>query len=128
MDAEEVLALLKKFVLETVQGLGAIKGAPCKIRSITKVEGGTVITYEWTGDDGTVKTSQMTVPDGAQGEQGEQGETGEDGFSPVAMVEQTATGAVITITDKNGTTTADITNGGTEALTNEQLNTLKALL
>jgi hypothetical protein len=36
---------------------------------------------------------------------------GADGFSPIATVEQTASGAVISITDKNGTTTATITNG-----------------
>jgi len=33
------------------------------------------------------------------------------GFSPVAVVEQTESGAVITITDINGTTTANITSG-----------------
>ena len=38
-------------------------------------------------------------------------ENGEDGFSPIATVEQTANGAVISITDKSGTTTATITNG-----------------
>ena len=35
----------------------------------------------------------------------------EDGFSPVASVTQTNSGAVITITDKGGTTTATVTNG-----------------
>lgn len=39
------------------------------------------------------------------------GGTGTDGFSPSASVEQTDTGAVITITDKDGTTTATVTNG-----------------
>jgi hypothetical protein len=34
-----------------------------------------------------------------------------DGFSPIATVTQTDSGAVISITDKNGTTTATITNG-----------------
>lgn len=39
-------------------------------------------------------------------------EKGDDGgFSPTAKVEQTADGAVITITDKSGTTTATVTNG-----------------
>lgn len=38
-------------------------------------------------------------------------ENGEDGFSPIATVEQTENGAIISITDKNGTTTATITNG-----------------
>jgi hypothetical protein len=36
---------------------------------------------------------------------------GEDGYSPVATVKETTDGAVITITDKNGTTSATITNG-----------------
>ena len=36
---------------------------------------------------------------------------GEDGFSPIATVTQTADGAVIEITDKDGKTTATITNG-----------------
>lgn len=36
---------------------------------------------------------------------------GEDGFSPVATVTQTETGATISITDKTGTTTAAIING-----------------
>lgn len=37
--------------------------------------------------------------------------SGEDGYSPSAIVEQTDTGATITITDKNGTTSAVITDG-----------------
>ena len=44
-------------------------------------------------------------------EGGGSGEPGADGFSPVANVTQTAGGAVITITDKSGTTTATIVNG-----------------
>lgn len=40
-----------------------------------------------------------------------EGGTGEDGFSPVAKVTQTDTGAVISITDKSGTTTATLANG-----------------
>jgi hypothetical protein len=42
---------------------------------------------------------------------GGNGEPGADGFSPVAKVTQTSTGATITITDKDGTTTATIVNG-----------------
>lgn len=38
-------------------------------------------------------------------------ENGEDGFSPTANVVKTSTGATITITDKSGTTTVDISNG-----------------
>lgn len=39
------------------------------------------------------------------------GSTGEDGYSPIASVTETDAGAVITITDKNGTTTATVANG-----------------
>lgn len=39
------------------------------------------------------------------------GSAGDDGFSPIATVTQTSEGADISITDKNGTTTATITNG-----------------
>lgn len=39
------------------------------------------------------------------------GGSGVDGFSPIANVTQTNDGAVITITDKYGTTTATVTNG-----------------
>ena len=39
------------------------------------------------------------------------GIAGADGYSPTAKVTQTANGAVITITDKNGTTHATIRNG-----------------
>ena len=42
---------------------------------------------------------------------------GADGFSPTATVTQTQSGATVTITDKNGTTTANISNGNDYVLT-----------
>jgi len=56
------------------------------------------------------------------GADGQDGQDGADGFSPTATVTQTAEGAVITITDKNGTTTADIAKGakGDKGDTGEQ--------
>ena len=42
---------------------------------------------------------------------GEKGVKGNDGFSPTVSVEQIGTGYTITITDVNGTTTANLTNG-----------------
>ena len=39
------------------------------------------------------------------------GPAGENGVSPVATVTQTSGGATISITDANGTTTANISNG-----------------
>lgn len=48
---------------------------------------------------------------GEQGEQGEPGQDGQDGISPTASVEQTLTGAILTVTDGSGTTTAELYNG-----------------
>jgi hypothetical protein len=48
---------------------------------------------------------------GDKGDTGETGQTGQDGFSPSVTVEQTDSGATITATDKDGTTTANIYNG-----------------
>lgn len=48
---------------------------------------------------------------GDTGEKGDKGDPGTDGMSPSAKVEQTETGAVITVSDASGTTTATITNG-----------------
>ena len=53
---------------------------------------------------------------------------GEDGFSPVASVQQTSDGAIVTIADKNGTTNATLKNGKAftyDDFTNEQLADLK---
>lgn len=43
--------------------------------------------------------------------QGVAGQDGADGFSPTATITQTSSGATISITDKDGTTTADVSNG-----------------
>lgn len=56
----------------------------------------------------SVEPVRVTLP---EQDSGGNAENGEDGFSPIATVTQTNTGAVISITDKNGTTTATITNG-----------------
>lgn len=55
----------------------------------------------------------QTVPaiKGTDGNPGSKGDPGADGFSPIAKVETITNGATITITDKNGTTTATILNG-----------------
>ncbi len=63
-----------------------------------------------------VKTVNGKAPDEngnvtVSGGGGGSGDPGEDGFSPIATVEQTDSGAVIRITDKSGTTAATVTNG-----------------
>lgn len=63
------------------------------------------------GPEGQKGATGPAGPDGAPGKDGADGAPGQDGFSPSASVAQTSTGATITITDKTGTTTAEIKNG-----------------
>lgn len=49
--------------------------------------------------------------DGADGAPGEKGDTGNDGFSPIATVSKSGTTTTINVTDKNGTTTAEVLDG-----------------
>lgn len=72
--------------------------------------------YIWNGYEFPAEGhgAQFEGPQGPQGEPGRNGTDGRDGtdgadgFSPEATVEQVGAGARITITDKNGTTTADV--------------------
>ena len=63
------------------------------------------------GAQGVQGKQGIQGPAGPQGDKGDTGDKGDDGFSPIANVTQTQSGATITITDKNGTTTTEIKNG-----------------
>lgn len=63
------------------------------------------------GETGSQGPRGETGSQGPRGETGATGAAGADGFSPTATVTQTASGATISITDKQGTTTAMVSNG-----------------
>lgn len=69
------------------------------------------------GQDGAKGDKGDTGEQGIQGEKGDSGKDGingadgQDGFSPIATVIKSGNTATITITDKNGTTTASISDG-----------------
>ena len=44
-------ALSKKYTEDSLIGIGALKGAPCKIKSIIKENGENIITFEWLDND-----------------------------------------------------------------------------
>lgn len=67
ISAEIALAAANSYTEETVIGGGAIKGKNCTISSITEITGGHRVTFQWTLDDGTVKTGTMDVMDGQGG-------------------------------------------------------------
>ena len=75
----ETLVAAKKFTSETVLGGGAVVGKNVTISSITPIEGGNRVTFSYTLDNGTVKTSTMDVMDGKDGIDGLPGKNGKDG-------------------------------------------------
>ena len=70
-----------------------------------------------TGPQGPQGPKGDTGSQGPQGPQGPKGDTGADGFSPIATVTKSGDTATITITDKNGTTTAQISDGAGAGIT-----------
>lgn len=73
--------LAKKYTDKSILGIsGVLSGKNCTIQSINKVDGLTTVTFKWTADDGTVRTSSMQV---------------KDGETPTITVTPTATGNVV---------------------------------
>lgn len=56
--------MLKKYVNDSLIGVGALKGAPCEVDSITKTDGTTTITLKWTDTTGTDHFDSFDVEDG----------------------------------------------------------------
>lgn len=112
MKDVEIIGMLKTYVAKCLVGAGALKGAPCTIKSITYASGINTVTFEWTDDNGDKQESTMLVYDGAtgatgstgpQGPEGPSGADGTDGFSPTITVKtSTSDSYILTITDKNG--------------------------
>lgn len=125
----ETLVAAKKFTSETVLGGGAVVGKNVTISSITSIDGGNRITFSYTLDNGTTRTSTLDVmngvngQDGQKGKQGESGKTpvkgidyfdgekGDDGFSPVITIAEISGGHKVTITTANGEESFDIMDG-----------------
>ena len=61
----------------------------------------------------TYTTPSIRGAQGAQGDPGPAGQDGADGYSPTATVSKSGGVATITITDKDGTTTAQVSDGAT---------------
>ena len=73
----------EKYTKESLVGLGALKGAPCTIKSKEPVDGGTKIVFEWTGTDGIQQTSEVILPNGKNGKDGIDGT---DGITPTVEI------------------------------------------
>lgn len=131
------LAAAKSYVGETADSLGAIKGAPATIKSITEIDGGHRVTFEWAGTSGKKETSTLDVMNGVAGKDGKtpvkgvdykDGEKGDDGIGITSVAKTKTEGLVdtYTITFTDGSTfNYDVTNGkngkdGTGSSTGEE--------
>ena len=100
MKVIEVIGIVKTYVNETLVGMGALKGANCRIQSLTKSGSVNTVVFVWTDTEGENHTSEMLVVDGTNGTNGTDGT---DGVSPTITVKtNTDDTYILTITDKNG--------------------------
>lgn len=60
----------RQYVEDTAIGGGAIKGAPCTIKSIEKAEDGNIITFSWILNDGSERSEALLIKDGEGGKDG----------------------------------------------------------
>ena len=100
--------LSRKYVDETLDGAGALQGAPCQVDSVTDTTDGKQVTLKWETNSGTTQTTSFEIKNGEQGLQGEQGiqgVKGEDGFTPsITENTKTSTEYTLKITNEDGDT------------------------
>lgn len=73
MNANEAYLLARAYTDKALEGAGALKGAPCQIKSITSIIGGHRVTFEWEDSEGETSTETMDVMDGTNGTDGDDG-------------------------------------------------------
>ena len=78
------LAVAKKFTKDSLKGAGALKGAPCTVKSTSyDADGNSIVVLEWSLTDGSKKNSTVLIKKGIDGKDGKDGEQGETGVSIV---------------------------------------------
>ena len=123
----ETLVAAKKFTSETVLGGGAVVGKNVTISSITPINGGNRITFSYTLDNETAKTSTLDVMNGVNGAdgkaftyddfteeqlevlkvKGDKGDAGKDAVSPTITENENNTDTIykLDVTTVDGTFT-----------------------
>ena len=102
LTPKKVYALLKKYTDDSIAGGGISAGKNCTIKSITAITGGNRVEFEWTLDNGTVKTETMDVMDGAPGQ---------DGLTPTITITEITGGHRVTVTIGGSSDNFDVMDG-----------------
>ncbi len=98
------ISVAKNFTSETALGGGAVVGKNVVISSIVQIDGGNRVTFTYTLDDGTVKTSTLDIMDG------------QTGNGIVSITKESSNGKIDTykiLFDNNTSTTFTVTNATT---------------
>lgn len=95
-----ILGMLKKYIQETLVGMGALKGAACQIKDIVNADGTHTITFKWEDNDGVSHENSVIVKDGKDGT---------DGVSPEITV-KTSTDDTYILTITTGSDSFDTPN------------------
>ena len=104
------LGAAKKYTDDSLDGAGALKGAPCEIESIDdSVAGQHTITFKWEDKEETTHTDTMTVHDGAKGETGATGAAGQDGTDGADGITYVPEIGTVTTLQPNEPATASVT-------------------
>lgn len=63
LEDVEIIGMLRSYVKETIEGAGALEGAPCQIQSVVDNEDGTqTITFLWEDNEGVSHTTEVNLP------------------------------------------------------------------
>lgn len=62
--SKKTLAVARGYVKRSLDGVGALKGSPCTIKSVTPTADGQKITFSWIGTSGTEYTQDVTLKNG----------------------------------------------------------------
>ena len=55
----QTLVMSRKYTDDTAIGFGGLKGANCTISNIIKKDGQNIVTFEWTGTDGSKQYNEL---------------------------------------------------------------------
>ena len=121
----EDVAKLKEYSLHVKPSLSAVIGAaPTYVQSwLEKILAAAEKLIPTIGTDGNWYIGGEDTGKPSRGADGTIGKDGKDGVSPTAKVEQTTTGATLTVTDGSGTTTANLKDGTSPTAKVEQTST-----
>ena len=108
MTGLQAYVLSKKYTKQSLDGVGALKGAPCTIKSTTETDEGTIVVFGWTGNNGITQETTILVKNGKAGEKGADG----NGIVKVEKIKTVDLVDTYRMTFDNGSTfDYEITNG-----------------